>query len=412
MNRKEYIAGLDIGTTKTCCVLADVDLASSAIEILGAGLAPSEGVRKGVVVDLDSTTQSIRAAVDDAQKQAGNIQIRTVVVGVTGEHVSSLNSRGVIAIASEDNEISSLDVERVVEASRVIVLPPEREIIHSIPRGFIVDGQDGIKDPVGMFGGRLEVETHIVTGSTAFLDNVVKCVQQADLAIDREVLEQIATSIATVQDAERDLGVALIDIGGGTTNVALFIDGVILYTAALPIGGSHVTKDIAVGLRSSAEEAERVKIEYGCASMDMVGEDELFQVSRLSADEPSELPRSLLASIIEPRMEEIFEKIREELIKSGYQGMLPGGAVITGGGAILPGVVDMAEKLLSMPVRLGLPRGVGGQIDSVNTPIHTTAVGLAMYAAKQHLDLRSKQKTAKLKGGLRGLFKLFTRRDQ
>lgn len=407
MSHKEYIAGLDIGTTKTCCVLADIDLESGAADIVGVGLTPSDGLRKGVVVDLDVTTEAIRIVVDKAQKQAGNIQIRTVVVGVTGEHISSLNSRGVIAITSSDKEVTSSDVDRVVDASKVIVLPPEREIIHSIPRGFTVDGQDGIKDPVGMSGSRLEVETHIVTGSSTFIDNVIKCVQRAGLAVESTVLEPIATSASAVLDAEKDLGVALIDIGGGTTDMAVFTNGEIFYTAVLPIGGNHVTRDIAVGLRTSQQEAERVKIAYGCSTVDMVVDGDVFEITSLGADASRELPKKILASIIEPRMEEILEKVRGELVKSGYLGMLPGGGVITGGGAQLPGAVEMAEKILGMPVRLGLPRDIGGLCDTVQSPIYTTAVGLTIYAAKQHSGLREEQKTATLKQGWQRLLKLF-----
>lgn len=409
MNRKEYIAGLDIGTTKTCCVLADVDLETGGVDIIGVGLAPSDGLRKGVVVDLEATTEAIRTVVDKAQKQAGNVQIRNVVVGITGEHISSLNSRGVIAITSPDKEITAADVDRVLEASRVIVLPPEREIIHSIARGFIVDGQDGIRDPIGMSGGRLEVETHIVTGSTTFIDNVVKCVQRAGLAVESTILEPIATSQSAVLDAEKDLGVCLVDIGGGTTDVAMFTNGEIFYTSVLPIGGLHVTRDIAVGLRASQEEAERVKIEFGCSMASMAAEGDTFEISSLGADEPRELPKQILANIIEPRMEEILEKVRTELVKAGLLGMLPGGAVITGGGSLLPGTVELAEKILGMPARLGLPRDTGGLCDTVQSPIYTTAIGLIMYAAKQHAVLRDAEKTAKLRGGLRGLLRRLTR---
>ena len=409
MNRKEYIAGLDIGTTKTCCVLADVDLDTGGVDIIGVGLAPSDGLRKGVVVDLDSTIEAIRTVVDKAQKQAGNMQIRNVVVGVTGEHISSLNSRGVIAITSPAKEISHSDVDRVVEASKVIVLPPEREIIHSIPRGFTVDGQDGIRDPVGMSGGRLEVETHIVTGSSTFIDNVVKCVQRANLAVESTILEPIATSTSAVLDAEKDLGVCLIDIGGGTTDVAMFTNGEIYYTSVLPIGGMHVTKDIAVGLRTSQDEAEKAKIAFGCSTVSMVGEGDTFNITSLGADKARELPRQILASIIEPRMEEILEKVRTELVKAGLLGMLPAGGVITGGGALLPGTVDLAEKILGMPVRLGLPRAIGGLCDTVQSPIYTTAIGLVIYAAKQHAALHGAEKTAKLRGGLKGLLRMFGR---
>ncbi|MGC8863753.1 MAG: cell division protein FtsA, partial [Armatimonadota bacterium] len=327
MSRKEYIAGLDIGTTKTCSVLAEVDVAAWSVDIIGVGLTPSDGLKKGVVVDLDATTEAVRSAVDKTQRMAGSIAIKSVVVGVTGEHISSLNSRGVVAITSPDHEVTPADVERVVEASKVIVLPPEREIIHAIPRGFVVDGQDGVKDPVGMSGTRLEVETHIVTGSSAFLDNVIKCVHRAGLSVDATVLEPIATSEAVVMDAEKNLGVALVDIGGGTTDVAVFTGGEIYYTAVLPVGGNHVTNDIAVGLRASQEEAERTKIASGAACAEMVGEDETFEITSLGAEAPRELPRELLVNITEPRMQEILQMVRAEIVKSGYLEMLPAGVV-------------------------------------------------------------------------------------
>ncbi len=407
MSRKEFIAGLDIGTTKTCCVLADVDLDTGAVDIIGVGLTPSDGLRKGVVVDLDATTKAIRSAVDKAQQMAGNVLIRSVVVGVTGEHISSLNSRGVIAITAPEREITASDVDRVVEASKVIVLPPEREIVHSIPRGFSVDGQDGVKDPVGMSGGRLEVETHIVTGSTSFLDNVAKCVQRAGLAVDVTVLEPIATSEAAVIPAEKDLGVALIDIGGGTTDVAVFTGGEIYYTAVLPVGGNHVTNDIAVGLRAAREEAERAKIESGCAIVEMVQDDGTFRITSLGAEESRELPREILAKIIEPRMQEICQMAREELMKSGYLEMLPAGTVLTGGGAMMPGAVDLYERILGMPVRLGLPRDVGGLNDTVQSPIYATGVGLVLYTTRHQADLREEEKSVTLGQGLKDVFKRF-----
>ena len=409
MSRKEFIAGLDIGTTKTCCVLADVDLDTAAVDVIGVGLTPSDGLRKGVVVDLDATTGAIREAVDKAQRMAGNVSIRSVVVGVTGEHISSLNSRGVVAITSTDREVSASDVDRVIEASKVIVLPPEREIIHSIPRGFTLDGQDGVKDPVGMSGTRLEVETHIVTGSSTFLDNLAKCVRRAGLAIDVTVLEPIATSESAVLPAEKDLGVALADVGGGTTDVAVFTNGEIYYTAVLPVGGIHVTNDIAVGLRAAAEEAERAKIEKGSATASGIEEGQTFEITSLGADGPRELPREILAKIIEPRMQEIFQMVREELMKSGYLEMLPAGTVLTGGGAMLPGTTDLAERILGMPVRLGLPRNVGGLEDTVQSPIYTTSVGLVMHGAKRQADLRDEEKSVTLRQGLRDILKRFFR---
>jgi len=406
LSRKEFVAGLDIGTTKTCCVLAETDIESGAVDIIGVGLMPSNGLRRGVVVDLDATTEGIRGAVDKAQRMAGNIAVRSVVVGITGEHVSSLNSRGVIAITSPDREITHGDVERVVEASRVIVLPPEREIIHAIPRGFVVDGQDGVKDPVGMSGSRLEVETHIVTGSTAFLDNVIKCVRRAGLEIETTVLEPIATGESAALPAEKDLGAVLIDIGGGTTDVAVFVNGEIYYTAVLPIGGNHVTRDMAIGLRASQEEAEEVKLKYGCATNDMVDMDDTFRVKSLGDEQPRELPREMLVEIIEPRMQEILQMVREEVIKSGYIDMLPAGVVLTGGGALMRGTIQLAEKILGMPTRMGLPQGVGGLNDTVQSPVYATGVGLVIYAARVRADLREEEK----KGGImQGVIDLFRR---
>lgn len=386
-------------------MVAEADLDSGSVDIVGVGLAPSNGLRKGVVVDLDATTDSIKAALEKAQHMVGNVAVRSVVVGITGEHISSLNSRGVIAITGPGREVQPSDVERVIDASKVIVLPPEREIIHAIPRGFSVDGQEGVKDPVGMSGSRLEVETHIVTGASTFLDNVVKCVQRAGLSVEFTVLEPLATSESAVIPAEKELGVALIDIGGGTTDVAVFAGGEIYYTAVLPVGGNHVTNDIAVGLRASAEQSEIAKIKYGCATVDMASEDETFEITSLGADEPRELPREILARIIEPRMQEILQMVRAELMKSGYLDLLPAGAVLTGGGAQMPGTLDLAEKTLGMPIRIGLPRDVGGLSDTVQSPIYTTAVGLVLYAARHHLDLHEKERSSGLKRGLWDWFK-------
>lgn len=407
MGQKEFIAGLDIGTTKTCCVVAEVDLDSEAVDIIGVGLVPSGGLRKGVVVDLEATTNAVREAVDKAQRMAGAVAVRSVVVSVTGEHISSLNSRGVIAITSPDREVSASDVDRVIEASKVIVLPPDREIIHAIPRGFSLDGQDGVKDPIGMSGSRLEVETHIVTGSSAFLDNVVKCVQRAGLTVENAVLEPIATSEAVLIPAEKDLGVALVDIGGGTTDVAVFVAGEIYYTGVLPVGGNHVSSDIAVGLRASQEEAEKAKIGYGCAAADLVGDEESFEITTLGSEEATELPREILAKIIEPRAQEILHMVRAEIMKSGYLEMLPAGAVLTGGGALLPGMVEQAEKVLGMHVRLGTPNSIGGLNDTVDSPIHATGVGLVLYATRNQVTLREQEKGVTLKQGLKDIFKRF-----
>ncbi|MDH7602004.1 MAG: cell division protein FtsA [Armatimonadota bacterium] len=405
MSRKDYIAGLDIGTTKTCCVLAEVDTETRAIDIIGVGLTPSEGLKKGVVVDLDATTESIRAAVEKTQRMAGSVTIKSAVVSVTGEHISSLNSRGVVAITNPDREIRLADVERVIEASKVIVLPPEREIIHAIPRGFVVDGQDGISDPVGMSATRLEVETHIVTGSTVFLDNIVKCVHRAGLVVDGTVLESIAASEAVVLDSEKQLGVALVDIGGGTTDIAVFAGGEVYYTSVIPVGGNHVTNDIAVGLRTSREEAERIKIAFGAAEMDLVGPEDTFEVTPLGADSPMELPREVLVKITEPRMQEILHMVRMEISKSGQLDMLPAGIVLTGGSSLMPGTVELAKKTLNPSVRIGVPRDVGALSDTVASPIYSAAVGLIKYAAKEQTGLQEQEKTGTLKQTLANFFK-------
>jgi cell division protein FtsA len=404
---KEFIAGLDIGTTKTCCVLAELNMRDSGVEIIGVGVVPSSGLKKGVVVDLDGTTESIRSAIEKAQNMAGNIAIRSVVIGVTGEHVSSLNSPGVVAITGQDREIGPADVERVIEQSKVIVLPPEREIIHAIPRGFTVDGQDGITDPVGMSGSRLEVETHIITGASSFVDNVVKCVQRAGYSVASTLLEPIATAEAAVLPAEKELGVALIDIGGGTTDVTVFTNGQIYYTAVLPVGGCFLTKDISVGLRAGLEESERVKLSHGCAMASMVNDDEVFEITSLGADAKRELPVELLAKIIEPRMQEIFQLVKQELIKAGNREPLSAGVVLTGGGSLMPGVLEMAEEILELPARMGKPENVGGLNDAVDGPMFTTSVGLVLFAAREQTEMLTESHRSTLLQRLIGLFRRF-----
>jgi cell division protein FtsA len=398
LGQKDYIAGLDVGTTKVCCVLAEVDADTQSVDIIGVGLVPCSGLRRGVVVDLDTTTQAIEGAVEAARRMAGSISIRSVNVGVTGEHITSLNSRGIVAITSPDREVSQADVERAIENSRVIVLPPEQEIIHAIPRKYVVDGQDGIKDPVGMSGSRLEVETHIITGKSTFLDNVMRCVGRAGLAVESTTLEPIATSEAVLIEGEKDIGVAMVDVGGGTTDLAVYTEGEIAYTAVIPIGGRSVTNDIAIGLRAAFEDAEKSKLQYGCAMLEQVGDEDVFEISRLGLDEPDELPREMLTKIIEPRMREILEIAGRELEKSGA--LLPGGVVLTGGGSLLPGSVELATQVLNLPTRLGTPRNVGGLSDTVNSPVHATAVGLVGYAARQRPGEKEQRVTRKVKRGL------------
>jgi cell division protein FtsA len=309
---------------------------------------------------------------------------------VTGEHIASLNSKGITAITpTASREITLEDVERVVENSRVIVLPPDREIIHAIPRGFIIDGQNGIKHPAGMSGSRLEVETHIVTGAITFLQNIERCVQRAGLAVEETVLEPLAASKAVLSSDDKEIGVALADIGGGTTDVVIFTEGAISYSGIVPIGGQYVTSDINKGLRTTLEEAERLKIEYGSAWLKLIDENEMVSVNQIGSATPRNLPRRVLAEIIEPRMEELLKMVRQHLQKSGSYGLLPAGLVLTGGGSRLRGTVELAQEIIgAMPVRIGVPRNAGGLSDTVANPAYATAVGLVCYGAREGGDRR------------------------
>lgn len=374
------IAGLDIGTTKIAALIAEVT-DDMRVNIIGVGLAPSKGLRKGTVVDIEQASESIVQAVEQAERMAGR-RIESVFVGITGEHIRSLNSKGMIAVTSPTREISREDVERVMESSRTVVLTPDREIIHAIPRGYIVDGQNGIRHPEGMSGSRLEVETHIIHGSSTFLQNVSKCVHRAQLQINVLVVEPIATAEAVLTEAERNLGVALADIGGGTTDVAVFTDGEIYYTGVIPIGGNHVTNDISMGLRTPPEESERVKLQYACALKEMVGDDEVVSHRPMGSNEERKVPARVLAEIVEPRMRELFELVYEEIKRSGAAGMLPGGLVLSGGGSLMRGVADLAREVTDMPVRVGRPMNIGGLADKVDSPVFATGVGLLLYGLK------------------------------
>ena len=398
MARNEIITGLDIGSTKVATAVGELN-SDGRLELIGVGIAPSNGLKKGVVVDIEATVAGIREAADKAQRMSGE-EMRSVVLAVTGEHISSLNSKGVVAITHSDRQILRDDVERVMEASRVVVLPPDREIIHAIPRTFSIDGQDGVRDPVGMSGVRLEVETHLVHGGVTFLQNSTRCAERAGLEVEDIVLASLATSEAVLLPAERELGVVAVDIGGGTTDVAVFLNGEIYYSAVIPIGGEYVSHDIAVGLQASLEEAERIKVQNGCASESSCAEDETFEYCRLGTDEPRELPRKILAHIIEPRMEDIFEKVKQEIMKSGCMGLLPAGVVLTGGCSLFSDVVELGSRLIGLPARVGLPQNVSGMADAVSSPIYSTSVGLVQYAAR----LMSEREVVRSGGVLGGAF--------
>src|SRR2546426_513149 len=371
--------GLDIGTTKISCIIADQS-GNGEVRIVGVGNAPSEGLRRGVVVDLEKTVHSIQRAVGEAERMAG-MPVRGVYAGIAGDHIRSINSRGVIAVSRKDNEIGAADVERVVEAAKAVAIPLDREIIHVIPQEFIVDDQDGIKDPIGMSGVRLEAEVHIITGAVASAKNICRSIQRAGLRVYDLVLEPLASSHAVLGRGERDVGVVLLDAGAGTTDVAGVFEGSIRHTAIVPFGGSNVTNDIAIGLRPAIDKAEAIKIQHGCAVASLVGSGETIAVSGVGGRADREISRHVLASMIEPRMEEIFSLANKEVKKNHFAELLGGGVVLTGGTSLMPGVVELAEQVFEMPVRLGVPQGLGGLSANVADPRFATGVGLVLHAA-------------------------------
>jgi cell division protein FtsA len=373
--------GLDIGTTKISCIVAD-QASNGELRVVGVGNAPSEGLRRGVVVDLDKTVASIQRAVEESERMAG-FDVKGVYAGIAGDHIRSINSRGVIAVARKDNEIAQADVDRVVEAAKAIAIPMDREIIHVIPQEFLVDDQDGIKDPVGMSGVRLEAEVHIITGAVTSAKNICRAIQRVGLKVYDLVLEPLASAQAVLDDDERGLGVVLLDIGGGTTDVAVFHEGSIRHTAIIPFGGASVTSDIAIGLRTPIDKAEALKIQYGCALASLVPAEQMLAVSGVGGRTDREISRHVLASMIEPRMEEIFALANKEVRKNHFAELLGGGIVLTGGTSLLPGIAELAEQVFEMPVRLGSPRGVGGLAENVADPRFSTGVGLVLHAARQ-----------------------------
>jgi cell division protein FtsA len=383
VTRSEIIVGLDIGTTKVCTLVGELT-EGDRIDILGVGLAPSTGLRKGIVVDIDSTVKAIEESVRQAERMGG-VHIGSVVVGVTGEHIASLNSRGVVAIPEGEQEISETHVQRATEAARVIVLPPDRQILHNIPRTFIVDGQEGVRHPVGMAAQRLEVETHVVTGAATMVENVVRCVRKAGLTVEDVVLEPLASGLAVVTEAEKAIGCVLVDIGGGTTDLAIYAGGGLYHTAALPVGGNHVTYDLCVGLRVPPQRGEELKKEHGAALAEWVLDGEYISVQRLGDPEAQELPRRLLAEIIEPRITQLFGLVRDEIARVGMEENVPAGLILSGGGAQLYGTAEVAQRILQMPVRIGRPRNIGSLADTVDNPIYATAVGLVQYGASRQV---------------------------
>ncbi|HEV8471270.1 MAG TPA: cell division protein FtsA [Methylomirabilota bacterium] len=378
---QDLVVGLDVGTTKICAVIAQ-PRSGGGLDIVGVGAAPSRGLRRGVVVNIDSTVEAIKHAVAEAEQMAG-VEVSAVYAGVAGGHIRSLNSRGVVAVSGKEHEVSAADVDRAVEAARAINVPQDREIIHVLPQTFMIDDADGVREPIGMSGVRLEVEVHVVTGAMAAVQNVVRSVNRAGLAVQDVVLEPIASAEAVLYADEKELGVVVIDIGGGTTDLALLRDGAIWHTAILPIGGDHITNDVAVGLRTPMADAEDLKKRYGCALTALVPAEETVAVPSVGGRKPRELSRQVLSEIIQPRVEEIFTLVARELSRAGFQDAATAGVVVTGGTSIMEGVPELAESVFDQPVRRGIPGAVGGLADVIRSPIYATAVGLALYGARR-----------------------------
>jgi len=376
---RQVIAGLDVGTTKICCVIAEWSPAGH-LDIVGVGTSPSRGLRKGVVVNIESTVDAIKQAVSEAEAMA-QTELAQVITGVGGGHVRGINSRGVVGVSGKHQEVSQADVDRALEAARAIELPPDREVIHVLPQTYIVDDQDGVKEPLGMFGARLEVEVHVVTGATTSVRNVVRSVNRAGLQVQDIVLQPLASAEAAVSAEEKDLGVLVIDLGGGTTDIALFRDGGVWYTSILPLGGDHISNDIAVGLRTPTNDAEELKKRHGCALTALVREDESVEVPSVGGRKPRQLSRHLLSEIIQPRVEEIFTLVARDLSRAGLEDVAAAGVVITGGTSMMRGVAELAEQIFDVPVRRGTPTGVGGLGDVIQSPTYTAAVGLALAGA-------------------------------
>ncbi len=379
------VVGLDIGTTKVCAIVSELN-GDGVMDIIGVGHSPSRGLRKGVVVNIESTVDSIRRAVEDAELMAG-VEIRSAFVGIAGGHIKGINSRGVIAVSGKNREITQQDVDRVIDAAKAVALPVDREVIHVLPQEFMIDDQGGIKEPLGMCGIRLEAEVHIVTGAVASAQNIIKCANKAGLEVQDIVLQQLASSEATLTPEEKELGCILVDVGGGTTDVAVFVEGSIYHTAVLAVGGDMLTNDIAIGLRTPHPEAESLKRKYGCALASMTRPEEKIEVPSVGGRRPRVLARQTLCEIIQPRLEELFMLVDREVQRAGYTGRVSGGVVVTGGSSIMEGVPELAEQLFDMPVRRGIPRGVGGLTDVISSPMYATGVGLGIYGAA-HRDRR------------------------
>jgi cell division protein FtsA len=374
------IVGIDVGTTKVCTLVGEVDQARG-LRIVGVGVAPARGIRKGVVVNVKEATDAIATSLDKAERISG-YQIESAYVGLAGAHVSAINSRGVVAINRGERGIQSADIERALDAARAIALPHNRQVLHVIPRSYTVDGDDGVRDPLGMQAYRMEVEAHIITGATSSIHNLVKCVQATGVGIDALVLEPLASGEAVLTDVEREMGVVLADIGGGTTDIAIFIEGSIWHTVVLATGGEHITNDIAIGLRTPFTTAEEIKIKHGHARPQAINPNEALDVAAFGERGQQQSSRQFLSQIIEARTEEIFDLILQEVKRSGYDGLLPAGVVLCGGTADLAGIRDLARDTLNLPVRIGAPQDLHGLVDILDSPAFATSVGLLQWGLR------------------------------
>lgn len=379
MAKQDRIVVLDVGTTKVCVLIANLN--ELGLDVVGIGSLPSSGLRRGTIINIDSTVESIRRAVEEAELMAG-FPVSNVSVGIAGTHVKSFNSSGVVGVRGR--EVDAYDVERVIDAGKAISIPPGQQIIHVIPQNFIIDEQEGIQEPVGMNGVRLEGKMHIVTASTPGIQNLIKCTNRAGLSVDKVILEPLASAASVIAEDEKELGVAMVDLGGGTADLCIYVGGALLHTAVVPIAGSHITNDIAMGLRTPQAEAEKLKVRYGCCLGDVVASEDTIEVPGVGGRKPRIVARKHLADIIEPRVEEIFRLLRKEIESTGYADLLGSGVVLTGGCSLMEGMPELAESILDMPVKRGYPTGVGGLSDVVHSPKFSTAVGLLRFVEEAH----------------------------
>lgn len=398
---KNLIVGLDIGTSKVVAVVGEVVPDSDEVEIIGIGQHPSRGLKKGVVVNIDSTVHSIQRAVEEAELMSG-CEINSVYTGIAGSHIRSMNSHGIVAI--RDKEVTQDDVDRVLDAARAVAIPADQKIIHIIPQEFVIDNQEGIREPIGMAGVRLEAKVHMVSGAVSAAQNIIKCVRLCGLEVDDIILEQLASSESVLTNDEKELGVCLVDIGGGTTDIAIFTEGAIRYTSVIPIAGDQVTNDIAVAMRTPTQFAENIKIKYACALTQLTNPDEMIEVPSVGARPPRYLARQTLSDVVKPRYEELLTLVQAVLRRSGYEDLIAAGIVLTGGSAKMEGVLELAEEVFHVPVRLGYPKYVTGLVDVVRNPIYATGVGLLLFGHRYRHEGISE-----IAGGGRGIKNMFSR---